>query len=116
MIAESIPKIIQKQKDPMSVVNILSAHKMPSIVPFTEMKNRSELSILWNALWICYADDGDLEKVASRFLSINPELQDDTIALCRHFTHLMCIHYDYESEDFIKYDRELFDYFFSEQK
>ena len=107
MLAESISKIIQKQKDTMSVVNILVAHKMPAIVPFTDMGNRSELSILWNALWICYRDDGDLGDVASRFMSINPELQDDMIATCRHFTHLMCIHYNQESDDYMNYENEV---------
>lgn len=82
---------------------------MPSLIPFVKLSgNRAKFEMLWKALFEAHFAGDNLEPIAKRFMSLHPELKEDVIHLARHFTHLMCIHYEFESDAYLNYERQVF--------
>lgn len=81
---------------------------MPALIPFVHIgKNRGKFKALWHSLWEACMLEKDLQEIVTRFTAINPDLKEDVAHLARHFTHLMCIHYPFKSDDYFQYESEL---------
>ncbi len=84
---------------------------MPSLIPGIRLTKfeHENISSLWYQMWkdvVIHEGIDRARKSYINFLEINPELEEKLPWVARHFTHLMCIHYEMFSEEFNKIDMD----------
>ena len=88
----------------------LTAIKPPAIIPGIRPtpEQWEQINMLWLHLWLDEMQGGDnLNLIAKRYSDIDRQFAKIVPAVARHFTHLMCKHYEAESDEYMQYQKQL---------